>query len=245
MNTELTQLKKWLILINISVSVFMATLDGSIVNIALPVISKELSVNISSVQWVVTSYLLAISVLLLIWGKISDIYGKKKIFAFGFIIFTLGSLLCGLSASLTILVLSRVLQAVGASAMMALSQGIVTETFLPGERGKALGIIGTTVAIGSLVGPSLGGILIHYFNWQSIFLINVPIGLIGAILTFVIIPDDHIFSESKIFDFKGSVMFVGSILLMFISLLFLQEGSLPFKIFVPLFLLSLVFVYKF
>jgi EmrB/QacA subfamily drug resistance transporter len=245
MNTELTQLKKWLILINISVSVFMATLDGSIVNIALPVISKELSVNISSVQWVVTSYLLAISVLLLIWGKISDIYGKKKIFAFGFIIFTLGSLLCGLSSSLTILVLSRVLQAIGASAMMALSQGIVTETFLPGERGKALGIIGTTVAIGSLVGPSLGGILIHYFNWQSIFLINVPIGLIGAILTFVIIPDDHIFSESKIFDFKGSVMFVGSILLMFISLLFLQEGSLPFKIFVPLFLLSLVFMFLF
>lgn len=245
MNIQLTQLQKWLILINVSISVFMATLDGSIVNIALPVISKELSVNISSVQWVVTSYLLAISVLLLILGKISDIYGKKKIFAFGFFIFTFGSLLCGLSTSLKVLVFSRVLQAIGASAMMALSQGIVTETFLPRERGKALGIIGTTVAIGSLVGPSLGGILIHYFNWKSIFLINVPIGLIGAILTFVIIPNVHIAPESKKFDFKGSIMFVASILLLFISLLFLQEGSLPLKIFVPILLLSFIIMVLF
>ena len=84
MHTEFTKLRRWLILFVVALSIFMATLDGSIVNIALPVISKELSVNISSIQWVVTSYLLAISLLLLIWGKIADLYGKKKIFAFGF-----------------------------------------------------------------------------------------------------------------------------------------------------------------
>ena len=107
MDKQLSTFKKWLILINVMVSVFMATLDGSIVNIALPVISKELSVNISSIQWVVTSYLLGISVLLLIWGKISDLYGKKKIFAFGFIIFTVGSALCCLSSSLKLLIFSQ------------------------------------------------------------------------------------------------------------------------------------------
>ena len=245
METQLSTFKKWLILINVMVSVFMATLDGSIVNIALPVISKELSVNISSIQWVVTSYLLGISVLLLIWGKISDIYGKKKIFAFGFIIFTVGSLMCGLSVSLKFLILSRVLQAIGASAMMALSQGIVTETFGARERGKALGLTGTTVAIGSLVGPSLGGILVHYFSWKSIFLINIPIGIIGAVLTFLIIPESKIFKESRTFDFTGSGMFVVSILLLFISLLLLQEGSIHTNVFIPIFLLSFVIIYIF
>lgn len=245
MDMHLTRLHKWFILFNVSISIFMATLDGSIVNIALPVISKELSVNISSSQWIVTSYLLAISVLLLIWGKISDIYGKKRIFAFGFIIFTTGSLMCGFSNGLTMLVFSRILQAIGASAMMALSQGIVTSIFPANERGKALGITGTTVAIGSLVGPSLGGILVHSFNWQSIFLINVPIGITGAILTFAIIPEVHEIPESKAFDYKGSIMFVISILMLFIGLLFLQEGSLPVGIFIPIFLLSLIILFLF
>jgi EmrB/QacA subfamily drug resistance transporter len=245
MEKQLTRLHKWFILFNVSVSVFMATLDGSIVNIALPVISKQLSVSISSIQWVVTSYLLAISVLLLIWGRISDLYGKKKIFAFGFIIFTFGSLLCGFSNGLTMLVFSRILQAIGASAMMALGQGIVTSIFPANERGKALGITGTTVAIGSLVGPSLGGVLVHSFSWHSIFLINIPIGIMGAVLTFTIIPEIHEASESKAFDFKGSGMFIVSILLLFTGLLFVQEGALPMGIFIPMFLLSIVILVLF
>ncbi|RCX14806.1 EmrB/QacA subfamily drug resistance transporter [Anaerobacterium chartisolvens] len=245
MNRELTSFHKWLILLNVSVSIFMATLDGSIVNVALPVVSRELAADIGSVQWVVTSYLLTISVLLLVWGKISDIYGRKKIFAFGFIIFTAGSLMCGLSADLKMLVLSRVVQAIGASAMMALSQGIVAEVFPANERGKALGITGATVAIGSLVGPSLGGVLTHAFNWQSIFLINIPIGILGAVLTFTTIPEMHRTAETKKFDFKGSVMLVTAILLLFISLLFLQERILPLKIFIPLLLLGVALLFIF
>jgi EmrB/QacA subfamily drug resistance transporter len=242
---QLTRLHKWLILLNVSVSIFMATLDGSIVNIALPVISKELSVNISSIQWVVTSYLLAISVLLLVWGKVADLYGKKKIYAFGFIIFTIGSALCGFSKNLEFLVIFRVIQAVGASSMMALSQGIVTSTFPPNERGKALGITGTTVAIGSLVGPSLGGVLVHAAGWKSIFFINVPIGIIGTILTFAIIPEMHEAPDSKEFDYKGTGLFILSVLLLFLGLLFLQEGSIPITIFTPMFLLSLVIMFLF
>ena len=236
MDKQLTKLQMWLILFNVSVSIFMATLDGSIVNIALPIISKELRVTISSIQWVVTSYLLTISVLLLIWGKLSDLYGKKKIFTFGFIIFTIGSALCGISKNLELLVFSRIFQAVGASATMALGMGIITRVFPPGERGKALGIAGTTVAVGSLVGPSLGGILVHAYGWQSIFFINVPIGILGTILTLAIIPEIHDASGVRVFDLKGSVLFSASILLLFVGLLFVQEGKLPPMLFVLMFL---------
>lgn len=228
-----------------SISIFMATLDGSIVNIALPVMSEELSVSIGSIQWVVTSYLLSISVLLLIWGKISDLYGKKMIFASGFIIFTIGSALCGISSSLGMLVFSRVIQAVGASSMMALSQGIITSTFPPNERGKALGLTGATVAIGSLVGPSLGGILVDAAGWKSIFLINIPIGIVGTILTFIIIPSIYEAPASTRFDFKGSVMFIAFLLLLFLGLLFLQEGGISVGIFTLMFFMSVVILFFF
>lgn len=238
MEKQMTNVRKWLILLNVALSVFMATLDGSIVNIALPIISGELGVTISSIQWVVTSYLLAISVLLLIWGRLSDLYGRKKIFAFGFIVFTIGSALCGFSKSLEFLVLARILQAFGASAMMALSQGIVTRIFPPNERGKALGITGTTVAIGSLAGPFLGGILVHIAGWQTIFFINIPIGIAGTILTLAIIPELHEIPEVRVFDLKGTFLFTSSILLLFIGLLFVQDGQLSIPVFIPMLLIS-------
>lgn len=247
MNQQIKPLQKWLILFNVSISVFMATLDASIVNIALPVISRELSVNISSVQWVVTSYLLTISVLLLIWGKISDMYGRKRVFAFGFFIFTIGSGFCGLAQSLGFLVFSRILQATGASAMMALSQGIVTSSFPPHERGRALGIIGTTVAVGSLVGPSLGGVLVHLAGWQSIFFINLPVGVMGVLLTFLIIPDFLETYGNRIFDYQGAGLFSGAILFMFLGLLLLQENAIGVEVFLAMMagaLLSFFFFIK-
>src|SRR5665647_1777549 len=118
MRDDMTRTKRNLIFFTACISTFMATLDGSIVNITLPVISKYFSVSINSVQWVVTAYLLAISSILLVWGKISDIYGKKYLFAAGLAIFTAGSALCGVSNSLSMLIFSRVLQAIGASMTM-------------------------------------------------------------------------------------------------------------------------------
>lgn len=240
METQMTKGKRWMILINVCISIFMATLDGSIVNIALPVISGELNANISSVQWVVTSYLLTISVLLLIWGKISDIYGRRNLFGVGFIIFTVGSALCGMSSSLGMLVFSRVVQAIGAASMMALSQGIVTSTFPPQERGKALGITGTVVAIGSLVGPSLGGLLVHAAGWQSIFYINIPIGILGTVLTFLIIPKEQEKKGFESFDYNGSFMYVIALSLLFMALLFLQEGTITLMAFLPMIITGLV-----
>ena len=216
-----------LILFSTCIAVFMSTLDGSIVNITLPVISDYFSVNINSVQWIVTAYLLTISALLLVWGKISDIYGRKVLFAVGLVIFTLGSLMCGLSNSFIMLIISRVVQAIGASINMALIQGIVTSIFPAAERGRALGVVGTVVAIGSLVGPSLGGILVQLGGWQTIFFINIPFGIIGTVLTLFLMSEVEEKLEKKSFDIKGSFVFILMITLLFIGLLSLQDGILP------------------
>lgn len=205
----------------------MATLDGSIVNNALPDIAGQLKVSIGSIQWVVTAYLLTISLFLPIWGKLSDMYGKKMIFAFGFFGFTAGSLFCGLSGSLTMLIVSRIVQAFGAAAMMALSQGIVTAVFPPEQRGRALGITGTMVALGSLTGPSLGGVLVTTAGWPSIFFINVPIGAAAVALTLVNMPSVGEKQRGARFDFAGAGLFSAALLLLFVGLLTLQEGSIP------------------
>jgi len=227
MDFTITGSKKWLVLIITSVSTFMATLDSSIVNIALPDMSSELHVSIGSIQWVVTSYLLTIALLLLVWGKLSDIYGKKKIFSSGFLVFVLGSAMCSFSHTLLILVVSRILQAIGASAMMSLSQGIVTGVFPQAERGRALGVVGTMVALGSLAGPSIGGVLVHAFRWESIFYINIPIGIVGFILALLFIPEIFEKQAEKYFDFKGVIFFGLSILVLFMVLLFVQDDMMP------------------
>ncbi len=239
--------RKWIILFNISIALFMAMLDGSIVNIALPAISKDLGVTISSIQWVITSYLLTVSVLLLIWGNLSDSFGNRKILIFGLFTFTLGSIFCGIASSLQFLIMSRIIQGLGGSAILALTQSIVTSTFSANERGKALGFLGTTVAIGSLLGPSLGGILINSFGWHSIFLVNIPVGFIGIIITLIVLKDDKKknFKDTRKFDFKGSALLILTIVLVFTSLLFVQEGRLPVKFFIPVFIISILLLIVF
>jgi len=221
----MTAARRAIILVNACTLTFMATLDGSIVNIALPEISKALGAGIESVQWVVSSYLIAISATLLVWGRLADLHGRRRFFAAGLAIFTLGSLLSGLAANLPMLVLSRVLQALGASIAMALVQGIVTSIYPPGERGKALGFIGAVVSVGSLLGPSLGGFLVHFAGWRSIFFINVPIGILGVALTFAVMPESP--SEKGDFDWPGALLFGSLISLFFVWLLAWQEGRSP------------------
>lgn len=227
MDHELSRGRRNLILINACVITFMATIDGSIVNIALPTIAASLGVGISAVQWVVTTYLLAVSSLLLVWGRLSDLHGRKRFFGLGLGIFTLGSLLCGLAASLPMLVASRILQGVGASMAMALVQGIVTSAFPPEERGKALGFIGSVVAIGSLVGPSLGGVLVALAGWRSIFYINVPIGLVGIALTIFNLPESRGRKGEEGFAWAGALFLFFAIVSGFGALLAFQEGALP------------------
>ena len=209
---------KWIILITVLLLVFMSTLDGSIVNVALPVLSRELSVSNRAVSWVVSSYLITICTVILIFGKLGDIAGKARVFRFGVLLFTFGSFLCGFSPSLTMLIFSRALQAVGAAAAMATSQGIITQTFPKHERGKALGLSGTFVALGSMTGPPLGGFLISIFNWNYIFYINVPIGIVAFIFCIKFLPEKK-YEKIKFPDIKGFLFFSAAVISLFIAII--------------------------
>lgn len=214
--------KRWTILIILNLFTFMATLDGSIVNIALPTVSKELSLPLAQSQWIVSSYLMMICTAILFFGKLGDIFGKIKIFRIGSIIFIIGSFLCGFSHSLGFLIFSRVVQAIGAAMTMANNQGIVTEVFPPKERGKALGLIGTFVSLGSIAGPSLGGIILSSLGWEYIFWLNVPIGIIAIMIAWKLLPKDVTTTKVKI-DVPGSLLFAFAILFLFSSLLLGQQ----------------------
>lgn len=217
--------KKYLVLMTVCLSTFMSTIDSSIVNISLPVMVKDLEVPLNSIQWVVSSYLMTITAFLLFWGKLSDVYSRKKLFIGGFAIFTIGSLICALSSALPMLVIGRLVQALGASITMALVQGIVTLIFPVTERGKALGVVSTVVALGSLTGPSVGGLLVHYLGWPSIFSINLPIGIIGVVMAYKILPDQFESStQERVIDYWGGGIFALMILLLFMALLGNQDG---------------------
>lgn len=198
---------RWYVLATTSIGAFMATLDSSIVNVALPTMSSHLHSDLSVLQWVVTAYLLTISSLLPVFGRIADLLGRRKIFSLGFLIFTLGSVLCGLAQDIWFLVGTRVLQAVGASMLMSNSAAIITAIFSPRERGKALGLTGTVVALGGLTGPALGGVLIGLASWRSIFFINLPIGVIGYLVALLILPTDEPHKGQERFDFAGALLF--------------------------------------
>ena len=207
---------RWFILATVSIGTFMATLDSSIVNVALPTISGKLHADLSTLQWVVTAYLLTISSLLPVFGRIADLLGRRRIFSLGFIVFTFGSILCGLATNIWFLIGMRVLQAIGASMLMANSAAIIIANFPPKERGQALGLTGTVVALGSLTGPALGGVLVGLLDWRSIFYINLPIGILGYLAAQIVLPLDKPQQNKETFDFVGALFFtLGMISLMF------------------------------
>ena len=208
---------RWVILFIVVMVTFMCTLDSSVVNVALPVMAKSLNVTSAGIQLVVTSYLIVIAAAILVFGRLGDILGKTKVFKFGIAVFTIGSLFCGITSSLPILVLARVIQAIGAAATMANNQGIITAVFPANERGKALGITGTFVALGAMVGPALGGFIVDASSWEYIFLINVPIGIITLFYGVKILPKSHKAEKVKLDGF-GAVLFAFAIVPLFVAL---------------------------
>lgn len=209
---------KWQVLIIVCIGIFMSTLDGSILNIANPTIAKDFTVSMKQVQWVVTAYMLVITASLLFFGRLGDRLGGHTIYSYGFLIFAVGSFLCSLASSLSFLVGARILQAVGASMMMATGIGIVSNTFPPGERGKALGLTASTVGIGNMTGPSLGGLLVAKFSWPVIFLLNVPIGLLAFFLSLKHLPAQPVISDDEGYDIPGTVLFALGAMILVISL---------------------------
>jgi len=185
---------------------FMATLDSSIVNIALPTIRRILNTG-DDVEWIVLSYLLTTTSTLLIMGRLSDLWGRRQMYITGFAVFVLGSLLCGLAWSLWSLVFFRIVQGLGASMIFAIGPAIISDTFAPQERGRALGLMGAIVAAGTSAGPVIGGLLLGRFGWSSIFFVNVPIGLIGIWRAWSVLPLSPAMPRRK-FDLPGAGLFL-------------------------------------
>ncbi len=197
--------RKRAVILTVAIGTFMSALDSSVVNMALPTISSYFQTTLATIEWTVMSYLLVISSLLLAYGRLGDMYGHKHIYLLGFIIFTIGSILCGFAPTVILLIIFRSVQAVGAGMLMAVGPAIVTDTAPPDQRGKALSITAIAVAVALTTGPVLGGLLTSAFGWQSIFLINIPIGIIGVWLANKTVPE----SKERIlqpFDYIGAVL---------------------------------------
>jgi EmrB/QacA subfamily drug resistance transporter len=167
-----------IVMLLILTGILMFVIDGSVVNIALPTITAYFQADMAQSQWVITSYLVTVTSLLIVFGKLSEFTGKTKLFLAGFALFTLASVACGLATSLNMLILFRAVQAVGAAAAFSISAALIFEIYPAKERGKAMGYIGSTVSLASIAGPMLGGYIVDFFGWHYIFLINVPIGVV-------------------------------------------------------------------
>ena len=196
---------KWLVLAVLSASLFMINLDVTIVNIALPDIMNKLSASLADAEWVLNAYVMVFAVLLITMGRLGDMFGRRKLFTDGLILFTGASLLCGLAPSIQWLVAARALQAMGGVAMMPATLSILNVTFHGGKRGLAMGIWGASAGAAAALGPLIGGVLVNSFGWQWVFLINLPIGLAAIGAAFKIINESNDPDAGKKIDVPGII----------------------------------------
>lgn len=209
---------RWWVLVTIGIGTFMSALDGSVVNTLLPVLARGLRTSIAGIEWVTIVYLLVISGLLLSVGRAGDLFGHKRLYLAGFVLFVLGSALCGRAGSAHALVALRAVQALGAAMLMATAPAILTRSFPASQRGRALGALGAFTYLGLTAGPSLGGWLAGTFGWRSVFYVNVPIGLLAIAFARRTITDDHVTQREERFDVVGASLFTAGLLALMIAL---------------------------
>ncbi len=202
---------KWVVLTVTTVGIFMATLDSSILVIGLPQVIKALNTNLVVGVWFITIYRLMITVLLVTIGRVADIYGRVRLYNIGFAVFTIGSLLSGLSFTAEELLAFRLVQGVGAALLFVNSVAIVTDAFSTGELGKGIGINQVAINAGTITGYTLSGVLIQLFTWRSIFLVNVPIGIFGTYWSRKRLKEISRPARGEKFDLAGAITFSTSI----------------------------------
>lgn len=190
---------------------FITPFDGSAVNIALRTLGDEFHMDAIALAWISTAYLLSSAIFLVPFGKIADIYGRKKIFIYGISVFSLASLAMTMVSSTNMLIAIRVIQGLGGAMIFGTGAAIVSSVFPPGERGRALGIYITAVYVGLSVGPFLGGLMTEHFGWRSIFFVNVPIGIMTVILVLWKLKGEWAECRGERFDFIGSAIYGVSI----------------------------------
>ena len=195
--------RKWWTLVAVSFGLFMIMLDNTVVNVALPSMQRALGIDRSELEWVVNAYALTFGVLLLTGGKLADLFGRRRIFIVGLIIFTASSLACGLATGASLLIGARAVQAVGAALMNPATLSIITATFPPRQRGMAIGIWAGVSAMALAIGPLVGGILTEKVDWSWIFFINVPIGALGIVAARLFIDETRDTSREQRLDLPG------------------------------------------
>ena len=197
--------RKWWTLAAVAFGLFMIMLDNTIVNVALPSIERDLHMSISSLEWVVTAYALTFAALLITGGKLGDYYGRRKMFVLGLAVFTLSSLACGFAPNSGFLIAMRAVQGVGSALMNPATLSIITATFEPRERGRAIGIWAGVSALALSIGPLLGGLIVDNLNWNWIFFVNVPVGVVGIVVSQLVIRESRDTSHEQSIDFPGLI----------------------------------------
>lgn len=210
-STQVSTQVRW-ILASLSLSMLLSSLGTSIANVGLPSLTHAFNASFQQVQWVVVAYLLAITSLIVSVGRLGDLMGRKRLLLAGIALFTIASALSGAAPTLKLLIAARALQGLGAAIMMALTMAFVSETVSKEKTGSAMGLLGTMSAVGTALGPSMGGILIAGLNWRAIFFINVPLGILSFILAHRHLPQDQQASDkannkaSPRFDHIGTLL---------------------------------------
>ncbi|MGC2033900.1 MAG: MFS transporter, partial [Thermoplasmata archaeon] len=219
---------KWLVLSNTTIATLMAAIDTNIVLISLPTIGRELpGTSATTLLWILLGYSLLTAVVLLNFGRLSDMFGRVRLYILGFAIFTFGSLICGLSQTGTELVVFRLVQAVGAGFLFANSAAIITDAFPPNERGRALGINQISIVVGAVSGLVLGGAITSTLGWRWIFFVNVPIGLIATLRARADLKELHLREEHPQIDWVGNTAFALGLALILAGLTLGALGDLP------------------
>lgn len=201
---------KWFILSTVLLGATMSALDVSIVNVAMPTLKSTFGVSMAVIEWIAMAYMLTLTVFLPLFGRLADMFGRSKLYNIGFVVFSAGSLLCGMSPTASFMIVSRVIQAIGAGLLQANSVALITHAFPANERGKAIGIQGAVQAISMSVGPFVGGILISTVGWRAIFYINIPIGILGTLAALFILPPNQKIQEKEKIDYLGAAFCIRS-----------------------------------
>jgi len=217
---NLRHIKKFLFAVTVTGN-FIAILDSTSVNISLYQIGKDLNLPMSDVQWVYTVYILTLSSLLPVFGKLGDLFKRNVIYSLGFIFFSVGAFLCSTAGSFRALLLFRGIEAVGGAILMSNANAIITSIFHGEDRGEALGMLGAVIAVGGMLGPAVGGVMLHYFGWHSIFIPVTVIGIICAYPAYKMLPAARSASEVRL-DIPGFIMLAA---FLFTLLAVLSEGN--------------------
>lgn len=230
----------WFAVITVCFGAFMGQLDASIVTLAFPTLEHSFNTTSSAVTWVGLAYLLTLVALLPAVGRYADMIGRKLLYTYGFILFIIGSALCALAPNLDILILFRIIQAIGAAMLQANSVAIIANATPTNKLGRAIGIQGSAQALGLALGPAVGGFLISIGGWQLIFIVNVPVGIIATVLAWFLVPRSRHLTERSAFDWTGLIIFTPTVIALMLALSYgNQFGWLSTKI-IALFIICIV-----